>query len=153
MFHSETDSKIRKAPRVEALRNPGVNVIYAVCPQGAKERAFPHFNHNPMQNRALNLLLLTGQIAQKRLTQGSAKPPPWVALFLRASRVRALENAGAIHIDRTQIQMTISSAPSGLIAFNCDAIEDLFPGCSRLPAAKSWSSHFSARSRRLSVRQ
>jgi len=83
---------------VQALRNPGVNVIYAVCPhkallwsahgekhpacrvgaaEGAKERAFPHFNHNPMQNRALNLLLLTGQIAQKRLTQGSAKPAPW----------------------------------------------------------------------------
>jgi hypothetical protein len=41
----------------------------------------------------------------------------WVALFLRASPVRAPENAGAIHIDRTQIQMTISSAPSGLIAF------------------------------------
>ncbi len=81
MFHSETDSKIRKAPRVEALRNPGVNVIYAVCPQGAKERAFPHFNHNPMQNRALNLLLLTGQIAQKRLTQGSAKPAPWAKFW------------------------------------------------------------------------
>jgi len=41
----------------------------------------------------------------------------WVALFLRASPVRALENAGAIHINRTQIQKTISSAPSGLIAF------------------------------------
>jgi hypothetical protein len=41
----------------------------------------------------------------------------WVALFLRASPVRAPENARAIHIDRTQIQMTISSAPSGLIAF------------------------------------
>jgi hypothetical protein len=41
----------------------------------------------------------------------------WVALFLRASPVRAPENAGAIHIDRTQIQMTISFVPSGLIAF------------------------------------
>jgi hypothetical protein len=40
-----------------------------------------------------------------------------VALFLRASPVRAPDNAGAIHIDRTQIQMTISSAPSGLVAF------------------------------------
>jgi len=73
-------------------------------------------------------------------TQGSAKPPPWVcvgfeggfgpkglrnsaqalawvALFLRASPVRAPDNAGAIPIDRTQIQMTISSAPSGLAAF------------------------------------
>jgi hypothetical protein len=36
----------------------------------------------------------------------------WVASFLRASPVRAPENAGAIHIDRNQIQMTISSAPS-----------------------------------------
>jgi len=36
----------------------------------------------------------------------------WVALFLRASPVRAPDNAGAIPIDRTQIQMTISSAPS-----------------------------------------
>jgi hypothetical protein len=41
----------------------------------------------------------------------------WVALFLRASPVRAPDNAGPIHIDRTQIQMTISSAPSGLVAF------------------------------------
>ena len=30
----------------------------------------------------------------------------WVALFLRASPVRAPENAGAIHIDRTQIQIS-----------------------------------------------
>jgi len=36
----------------------------------------------------------------------------WVALFLPASPVRAPDNAGAIPIDRTQIQMTISSAPS-----------------------------------------
>ena len=73
-------------------------------------------------------------------TQGSAEPPrwvcvgfeggfgpkdlgnsaqalAWVALFLRASPVRAPDNAGAIPIDRTQIQMTISSAPSGLVAF------------------------------------
>ena len=73
-------------------------------------------------------------------TQGSAKPPPWVcvgfeggfgpkglgnsaqalawvALFLRASPVRAPDNAGAIPIDRIQIQMTISCAPSGLVAF------------------------------------
>jgi hypothetical protein len=73
-------------------------------------------------------------------TQGSAKPPPWeavgfeggfgpkslvnsaqalawVALFLRASPVGAPENTGAIHIGRARIQMTISSAPSGLIAF------------------------------------
>jgi hypothetical protein len=48
-----------------------------------------------------------------RCAQASA----WVALFLRASPVRAPENAGAIHIDRTQIQMTISSASSRLIAF------------------------------------
>ena len=41
----------------------------------------------------------------------------WVALFLRVSPVRAPENAGAIHIDRTRVQMTISSAPSGLIGF------------------------------------
>ena len=41
----------------------------------------------------------------------------WVALFLPASPVRAPDNAGAIPIDRTQIQMTISSAPSGLVAF------------------------------------
>jgi hypothetical protein len=47
----------------------------------------------------------------------------WVVLFLGASPVRAPEKAGAIHIDRTQIQMTISSAPSGLIAFNCDATQ------------------------------
>jgi len=40
-----------------------------------------------------------------------------VALFLRARPVRAPDNAGAIPIDRTQIQMTISSAPSGLVAF------------------------------------
>jgi pyridoxine 4-dehydrogenase len=37
--------------------------------------------------------------------------------FLRGpSPVRAQDNAGAIHLDRTQIQMTISSAPSGLVA-------------------------------------
>ena len=30
---------------------------------------------------------------------------------------RAPDNAGAFHIDRIQIQMTISSAPSGLVAF------------------------------------
>ena len=47
----------------------------------------------------------------------SAQALAWVALFLSASPVRAPENAGAIHIDRTQIQMTISSALSGLIAF------------------------------------
>src|ERR1700747_2787222 len=47
----------------------------------------------------------------------SAQALAWVALFLRASPVRAPDNAGAIHIDRTQIQMTISSAPSGLVAF------------------------------------
>ena len=47
----------------------------------------------------------------------------WVVLFLGASPVRAPEKAGAIHIDRTQIQMTISSVPSGLIAFNCDATQ------------------------------
>ena len=41
----------------------------------------------------------------------------WVASFLCASPVRAPDNAGAIHIDRTQIQMTISSAPAGLVAF------------------------------------
>jgi hypothetical protein len=41
----------------------------------------------------------------------------WVALFLRASPVRAPDNARAIPIDRTQIQMTISSAPAGLVAF------------------------------------
>jgi len=41
----------------------------------------------------------------------------WVALFLRASPVRASDNAGAIPIDRSQIQMTISSAPSGLVVF------------------------------------
>ena len=46
-----------------------------------------------------------------------------MTLFLRASPVRAPDNAGAIHIDRTQIQMTISSVPSGLIAFNCDATQ------------------------------
>jgi hypothetical protein len=40
-----------------------------------------------------------------------------VPLFLRASPVRAPDNAGAIHIDRIQIQMTISCAPSGLVAF------------------------------------
>jgi hypothetical protein len=73
-------------------------------------------------------------------TQGSAEPPPWelvgfeggfgpkglgnsaqalawVALFLRGSPVRAPKNDGAIHIDRTRIQMTISSAHSGLIVF------------------------------------
>jgi hypothetical protein len=33
------------------------------------------------------------------------------------SPVRAPENAGAIHVDRTPIQMTISSALSGLVAF------------------------------------
>ena len=41
----------------------------------------------------------------------------WVALFLPASPVGAPDNAGAIPIDRTQIQMTISFAPSGLVAF------------------------------------
>jgi len=41
----------------------------------------------------------------------------WVALFLRASPVRAPDNARSIHIDRSQIQMTISSVPSGLVAF------------------------------------
>jgi hypothetical protein len=41
----------------------------------------------------------------------SAQALAWVALFLRASPVRAPDNAGAIHIDHTQIQMTISSAP------------------------------------------
>src|SRR5260221_3864435 len=35
-----------------------------------------------------------------------ARALAWVALFLRASPVRAPENAGAIHIDRTQIQIT-----------------------------------------------
>jgi hypothetical protein len=49
--------------------------------------------------------------------ENSAQALAWVALFLRASPVRASENAGAIHIDRTQILMTISSALSGLIAF------------------------------------
>jgi len=47
----------------------------------------------------------------------SAQALAWVALFLPASPVRAPDNAGAIQIDRTQIQMTISSAPSGLVAF------------------------------------
>ena len=47
----------------------------------------------------------------------SAQALAWVALFLRASPVRAPDNTGAIHIDRTQIQMTISSALSGLVAF------------------------------------
>ena len=47
----------------------------------AIERVLPYFNHNPTQNRALNLLLLTGQIAQKRLTQGSAKPAPWAKFW------------------------------------------------------------------------
>ena len=47
----------------------------------------------------------------------SAQALAWVALFLRASPVRATDNAGAIPIDRTQIQMTIASAPSGLVAF------------------------------------
>src|ERR1700747_2771189 len=41
----------------------------------------------------------------------------WVALFLRASAVRASANARAIPIGRSQIQMTISSAPSGLVVF------------------------------------
>jgi hypothetical protein len=36
-----------------------------------------------------------------------------VALFLRASPVRVPDNAEAIHIDRTQIQMTVSSAFQG----------------------------------------
>jgi hypothetical protein len=47
----------------------------------------------------------------------SAQALAWVALFLRGSPVRAPKNDGAIHIDRTRIQMTISSAHSGLIAF------------------------------------
>ena len=47
----------------------------------------------------------------------SAQALAWVTLFLRASPVRAPDNAGAIHIDRIQIQMTISCAPSGLVAF------------------------------------
>jgi len=46
-----------------------------------------------------------------------AQALPWVTLFLRASPVRAPDNAGSIHIDRSQIQMTISSVPSGLVAF------------------------------------
>jgi hypothetical protein len=49
--------------------------------------------------------------------ENSAQALAWVALFLRASPVRAPDNAGAIHIDRTEIQMTISSAPSRLVAF------------------------------------
>jgi hypothetical protein len=52
----------------------------------------------------------------------SAQALAWVALFLCASPVRAPENAGAIHIDRTRIQMTISPAPSGLVAFILAAI-------------------------------
>jgi hypothetical protein len=47
----------------------------------------------------------------------SAQALAWVALFLPASPERAPDNAGAIPIDRIQIQMTISSAPSGLVAF------------------------------------
>jgi hypothetical protein len=47
----------------------------------------------------------------------SAQALAWVPLFLSTSPVRAPDNAEAIHIDRTQIQMTISSAPSGLVAF------------------------------------
>jgi hypothetical protein len=47
----------------------------------------------------------------------SAQALAWVPLFLRASPVRAPDNAGAIPIDRTQIQMTTASAPSGLVAF------------------------------------
>jgi hypothetical protein len=46
----------------------------------------------------------------------SAQALAWVALFLPASPVGAPDSAGAIPIDRTQIQMTISSAPSGLLA-------------------------------------
>jgi len=49
--------------------------------------------------------------------ENSAQALAWVELFLRASPVRAPDNAGAIPIDPTQIQMTISSAPSGLVAF------------------------------------
>jgi len=52
--------------------------------------------------------------------ENSAQALAWVTLFLRASPVRAPDNARAIHIDhidRIQIQMTISSAPSGLVAF------------------------------------
>jgi hypothetical protein len=47
----------------------------------------------------------------------SAQALAWLALFLRGSPVRAPKNDGAIHIDRTRIQMTISSAHSGLIVF------------------------------------
>ena len=57
-----------------------------------------------------------GAVSARRAL-GSAQALAWVALFLRASFVRAPDNAGAIPIDRTQIQMTISSAPSGLVAF------------------------------------
>jgi hypothetical protein len=38
-------------------------------------------------------------------------------VILTASPVRVPDNAGAIPIDRTQIQMNISSARSGLVAF------------------------------------
>jgi len=55
---------------------PWVNVIHVVRPEGAIEQAFPYFHHNPMQNPRLESPAPTGQIAQKHLTQGSAKPPP-----------------------------------------------------------------------------
>jgi hypothetical protein len=56
---------------------PWVDVIHVVRPEGAIERAFPFFNHNPVQSPRAESIAPTGQIAQKRLTQGSAKPPPW----------------------------------------------------------------------------
>ena len=67
----------------------------------------------------------------------------WVALFLRASPVRASDNAGAIPIDRSQIQMTISSAPSGLVVFIVTAPR-LKPGL---------SSHGPSGRNRLQIRQ
>jgi hypothetical protein len=54
------------------------------------------------------ILLIAGPKGLGNLAQALA----WVALFLRASPVRAPDKAGAIHIDPTQIQTTISSAPS-----------------------------------------
>ena len=40
---------------------PWVDVIDVIRPEGAIERALPHFNHKPSRARALNLLPLQGK--------------------------------------------------------------------------------------------
>jgi hypothetical protein len=111
---------------VEAWRNPGYSTLNADCSEGAAEdprrRSLSSSSHiaRPLLLCVRRILsLLQRYMLFTANTQGSAKPPPWVpvgfeggfgpkglgnsaqalawvALFLRASPVRAPDNAGAI---------------------------------------------------------